>query len=222
MSLFNPSESVRTAVKFYADVLQALAIIAAGLWAAFTYHVQAAEQAARAKEQAAAVLRELRRPYDEKQLNLYLEAARVVASLATNPKGPDRPKVEARFWELYYGDMQIVQTLANQQKEGEPDASMEHLMLKFCEQFFGATFDEGYKCRTKCYPDVDTATLLARQAGRELKGRWEQIDIPLKEQERMEIRQERKKGSYKPCEPIGPEFPAIVSSSSPTVTPPHR
>jgi hypothetical protein len=175
MSFFNPSRQTRTNIKFYADVLQALAIIAAGLWAAFTYHVQSREQAQRAKEQAEAIQRELQRPYDEKKLSLYLDAARVLAHLAANPSSTEKTKMETRFWELYWGELAFVETQTNEPGVAQP--SIEGLMVRFCHQYFGVA-----KCHASDNPNLVNALLLSHQASREIKDRWKgAISIPVEE-----------------------------------------
>ena len=75
-------------------MLQALAIIFTIVWAATTFRHQVYTEAESRR-------RELSRPYAEKQLDLYLDAARVKARLAaTDPDSPGRKEAEARFWEL--------------------------------------------------------------------------------------------------------------------------
>jgi hypothetical protein len=49
---------------------------------------------------------EATRPFLEKQLALYAEAARVCAQLAS--PNPD-PKAASRFWELYWGELALVE-----------------------------------------------------------------------------------------------------------------
>ena len=112
MSIFNPSEQTRAVVKFYAQVLQAAAIVLGGGWAVVNYHNQIKQQTQEALDHKDAVERELRKPYDEKQLNLYIEAARVVADLATLPEGEERQKATQRFWELYWGELAFVEFYA--------------------------------------------------------------------------------------------------------------
>src|SRR5689334_22996255 len=98
------SEEAEDNVKFVLSVLQAIAIIFSAGFATYTYVKQSASQ----KE---AIKRELRKPYDEKQLALYLEASRVTAYLASMEVERERGVTEAaksdivrartRFWELY-------------------------------------------------------------------------------------------------------------------------
>lgn len=109
-----PSESNRTAVKFWLDCLQVVTVVAGVSTAAatFVYHSidqrdRAADQERHTREQLDNVQMELQRPYQEKKLNLYLDAARVLAHLATSPS-VDKENMEARFWELYWGELAFV------------------------------------------------------------------------------------------------------------------
>jgi hypothetical protein len=82
VSFFYPSARRRRQITFYAQILQAAAIVLGGGWALWSYENQ------------------LEAPYDQKQLNLYVEAAKVAADLAKLPPGLERAKSEQRFWEL--------------------------------------------------------------------------------------------------------------------------
>jgi hypothetical protein len=174
MSFFNPSQSVRDSVKFYSEFLQAMAIITAGLWGAWTYHVQSNEQNERAKESAAAVERELQRPYNEKKLALYLEASRVSARLAATPKGPERSELEARFWELYWGELAFVESTGTA-------GSVEKLMVHVCHQLF-----KNEQCHTYSNSATGSVMLLSHIASREIKEAWHQ-ELPFQINELVEL-----------------------------------
>ena len=111
-----PSEQNRTAVKFWLDFLQVVTVIAGVSTAVATFVFHSIDQRTRAadlernsREQLTNVRRELQRPYEEKKLNLYLDAARVLAHLATSPS-VDKENTEARFWELYWGELAFVES----------------------------------------------------------------------------------------------------------------
>ncbi|MBP0614696.1 hypothetical protein [Jiella mangrovi] len=54
-----------------------------------------------------------KQPFLEKQMEYCFEASDVVATVATNPNGSDtRTKAEGRFWELYWGQLAIVENAA--------------------------------------------------------------------------------------------------------------
>jgi hypothetical protein len=133
MSLLNPSARARRNISFYAQVLQSAAIVLGGGWAVWTYHVQSQQQQKQAIDQVQSIKRELARPYDEKQLGLYLEASKIIADLATLPEGDERKKAEQRFWELYWGELTFVES----RMDGvEGEKSVEGMMVKFCEQVY--------------------------------------------------------------------------------------
>jgi len=170
MSILNPSEPVRGIVKFYSELLQALAIIVAGLWAAFTYHNQSIEQAANARNQSAAVERELRRPYNEKKLTLYLDAARVAAHLTASPNSSDRAQTETRFWELYWGELAFVESTGDK-------SSIETLMVAVCERVFSKD-----RCHQNMDTPIGTAMLLSHGASSEIQQTWKgEYRIPIDE-----------------------------------------
>ena len=84
--------------RFFFDFLVALIGVPIGLWQYF----EKAEN-------------EYRRPLWEKQLNYYLEATRAAATIAhLRSDGSDLGKTEffkaeIRFWELYYGELVVVE-----------------------------------------------------------------------------------------------------------------
>ncbi len=55
---------------------------------------------------------EATKPFLEKQLALYTEATKVAAKIATLPDGDEVRKATARFWELYWGELAIVENKA--------------------------------------------------------------------------------------------------------------
>jgi hypothetical protein len=55
---------------------------------------------------------EARKQYLTRQLDLYTEATRAAAKLATSQQGsPDFIKASNRFWELYWGELSMVENL---------------------------------------------------------------------------------------------------------------
>jgi hypothetical protein len=149
-----PSEQSRENWGFVFKGLQALAIVGGAIWALWTYSQNS-------REQQEAIRRELRKPYDEKQLSLYLEAARVLAHLSVSPD-VQRAENEARFWELYWGELPFVE-----------DKTVRTKMAAFCF----ATFGEN-RCGEK--PDVkvsenapiNAAIDMSRTAGCLIRARW--------------------------------------------------
>jgi len=88
------TESGRENIKLVVTLIQATTIVFSALWATYTFTLQS-------QLQNEAVKRELRKPYEDRKLALYLETARVVANLAAMPSSSQRETTEARFWELY-------------------------------------------------------------------------------------------------------------------------
>lgn len=65
---------------------------------------------------------ESRRPFLTRQLELYGEAAGIAARLATSTDGAARTGYEERFWQLYWGELALVE-----------DAQVEAAMVKLGE-----------------------------------------------------------------------------------------
>lgn len=93
-----------------------LSTLIAALWAAGTWWTQYQTQVAQTQ---ASAKRESQRPFLEKQLQFYFEAAKVTSKLATlsqelQDKGPDWEQswswAYRRFWELYWGELAIVES----------------------------------------------------------------------------------------------------------------
>jgi hypothetical protein len=73
-----PSERTQKNWAFVFSSLQAIAIVGGAIWGLYIFHVNS-------KAQQEAIRRELRKAYDEQQLSLYVDAARVLAHLSTTP-----------------------------------------------------------------------------------------------------------------------------------------
>ena len=141
MSFLNPSSGTRRVVTFYAQVLQAAAIVLGGGWALWSYEQQ------------------LQAPYDEKQLNLYLDAARVAADMAKLPAGHEKQKTEQRFWELYWGELAFVESPV-----------IEDRMVKLCNAVFK---DEKQCSHPKGDVSLDSCAIrLSHLASEEIQERW--------------------------------------------------
>jgi hypothetical protein len=124
MSLVAPHPKTRQTIKFWLDVVQGLAVFGGIGGALATYLYYKANQKM-----------ELEKPYNEKQLELYVEAARVTARISqeVGPGFPDASKIDGetltRFWELYYGQLVFV--------ESEGKDSVAAKMNAFCAYVFG-------------------------------------------------------------------------------------
>jgi hypothetical protein len=59
---------------------------------------------------------DFRKPFWDEQLKLYFEATDTVSKVANLPAGPDRDKAIARYWELSYGSLRVVEDNENVSK----------------------------------------------------------------------------------------------------------
>ena len=142
---WHPSATTRTMVKFYLDVAQALSVLVAVIGVMVTYLTYMDTR-----------YRELRKPYEEKKLALYLEAARVAAHLTAVPEASDKTQTETRFWELYWGELAFVES-----------GDMNRAMVMVCEKHF-----QRDKCHQATNPSVGPAYELAHQGSREIRDEW--------------------------------------------------
>jgi hypothetical protein len=67
--------------------------------------------------------RESQKPFLELQLRLYAEASETTAKVATLPDGTEREAMVARFWQLYWGPLSVVES-----------PEIEAAMVRFGEQ----------------------------------------------------------------------------------------
>jgi hypothetical protein len=144
-------------VQFFLNVLQALAIIGSAWWASHTFGAQNIAQ----KD---AIERELRKPFDDKKLQLYAEAARITANLAINE---DATKdVTDRFWELYWGELPFVEC-----------KSVRTRMIAFCDKRFGERACGGQLFdKEPLNATIAAAKALALDASDEIQKRWKNPD----------------------------------------------
>jgi hypothetical protein len=167
-----PTKANREAIRFWLDCLQIVTVVAGVVAVGGTFYSNSMaeqarlnEQAQRDTEQLAAIKRELERPYQEKKLALYLDAARVLAHLAASPN-VEKESTEARFWELYWGELAFVESRTiDEAKDGPP--SVEKLMVQFCKQYFKERCDKS--------ESQAAAIKMATQASKEVRDLWEKI-----------------------------------------------
>jgi hypothetical protein len=139
--------------KIVGEALQPFALVVAGAFVLVTYVVSEGH----VREERAI---ELRRAYDEKQLELYAEAARVSAHLASAPADdPDRRANVARFWELYWGELAFVES-----------TEVETKMVDVCERYVSS--DDPSKCHATDQSTAGAAISLARTGSTEVRTRW--------------------------------------------------
>jgi hypothetical protein len=97
--------------------LPVLTVVVGALWGLYTYidHQKEVASAARdqQRQQTAARLLEAQRPFLEKQLALYFDAAQVAGKLTTlKPGNADWDNNENRFWQLYWSELSLVESPA--------------------------------------------------------------------------------------------------------------
>jgi hypothetical protein len=77
-------------------------------------------EAEQKQKEIEAALREARKPFLQRQQELYFEAATQAAKLATLNGGPEREGARKRFYQLFWGEMSVVE-----------DRAVEEEMVKF-------------------------------------------------------------------------------------------
>jgi hypothetical protein len=90
---------------------------------------------------------EARKQYLTRQLDLYTEATRAAAKLATARQGsPDYTKAWGRFWELYWGELSMVE---NREVEGAMKSMGDCLNgnCQGCEDLKRCSLDVAHACR---------------------------------------------------------------------------
>ena len=142
------------------EAVEPLVVIVSALAATATFFVSELDKAEdRAKETLdRAEARSL--PYYQKQLDIYADAARITGRLASVPENdPSYPTLVARFWELYWGDLNLVESPAVAAK-----------MDDICRTYVSAKNPE--RCTMTDKAGQGLAIDLANQAAKELKVRW--------------------------------------------------
>jgi hypothetical protein len=95
-------------------LLPVMTAIFGGLWITYTFLVQQRESqiafAENAKREARTQIVQSQRPFLEKQLALYFEAAQVAGKLTVfTPDDKEWDPTESRFWELYWSELSMVE-----------------------------------------------------------------------------------------------------------------
>jgi hypothetical protein len=83
-------------------VLAVLGAVASFLWGVFVWQTQSQREASSQRIEAM-------RPFLERQLELYTETSRVAAILATAEDPKTMETARARFWQLYWGELTLVE-----------------------------------------------------------------------------------------------------------------
>lgn|SRR5262249_28445558 len=94
-------------------LLSPLLAVAAFFWGIYTYKENARLQRERDGVEAQRIADtrriEATRPYLDKQLALYTEATKVTTTIATSADSKEVEKARKRFWELYWGELGLVE-----------------------------------------------------------------------------------------------------------------
>jgi len=91
-------------------------VVAVGAaWTAFTWYTQRSDQVlrdeARQAEASRVAIRESQKPFLERQLVFYFEAAKATGALSTRgPQDQEWASARKRFWELYWGELGVVES----------------------------------------------------------------------------------------------------------------
>jgi hypothetical protein len=90
-----------------------LLAIAAFIWGIYTYRENARQQLVREANEADRIAYtrriEATRFYLDKQLPLFIEATKSTVTIATSADGKEIEKATKRFWELYWGELSMVE-----------------------------------------------------------------------------------------------------------------
>lgn len=82
---------------------------------------------------------EATKPFLERQLKLYTEISQVAATLSTSSDNSERTKATKRFWELYWGELALVENreveaamveLGKALARGAPQSDLQQLSLR--------------------------------------------------------------------------------------------
>lgn len=154
--------------------LQPFVLISAAVGAVLTFYFsEQTKTRDRAEERS--------QPFFKLQLALYAEASRVAASIAsirtTNPdyaKDATYKAAVTRFWELYWGELSLVESTPTDEDKYADCMSVERLMAKICTSYVSP--DNKSLCQTrdssKQPEPVDLAITLAHHIASEVKNSW--------------------------------------------------
>lgn len=134
-----------------------IALIGGARWSVFTYVSTRATEAENTRITAArdsqAAKRESQKPFLEKRLESYAEAATVTATVARSKDAKKVAQAKDRFWTLYWGPLAVVED------SGVKDAMVE----------FGKCLNEPSKCSQ---PLVFLSLAVAHQCKRSIAEEW--------------------------------------------------
>ncbi len=107
------SETSSGRLELLLKMISPLLAVGVFFWGIYTYrdtaNKTAEREAAEAQRMAETRRIEATRPYLDKQLELYTEATRVTATIATSPDAEEVRQASKRFRELYWGELGLVE-----------------------------------------------------------------------------------------------------------------
>lgn len=94
-------------------ILGLVGALASFAWGVYQWRVKSDRELAQARSEADRVAAsrkiEATKPFLERQLKLYTEVSQVAATLSTSADSGERGKATKRFWELYWGELALVE-----------------------------------------------------------------------------------------------------------------
>lgn len=106
-------ETTQNRLELLLKMISPLLAVGVFFWGIYTYrdtaNKTAEREAAEAQRMAETRRIEATRPYLDKQLELYTEATRVTATIATSPDAEEVRQAGKRFRELYWGELGLVE-----------------------------------------------------------------------------------------------------------------
>jgi hypothetical protein len=94
-------------------ILGLFGALASFVWGVYQWRVKSDQELAQARFEADRVAAsrkiEATKPFLERQLKLYTEVSQVAATLSTSSDTAERGRANKRFWELYWGELALVE-----------------------------------------------------------------------------------------------------------------
>ena len=157
--------------KLVGEALQPFFLTLTAIGAAITFGVSEFHKAQDREIEANDRLETRSLAFYKKQLDTYAEATRIAARLAVTPASdPGYPATITRFWELYWGDLSLVESLTEDRMKFDDCHAIEEMMVNICETYVSPK-DPG-RCTSPDHVPEKLALGFARHAAREIKSRW--------------------------------------------------
>lgn len=153
-------EKLVTNLRTISEAVEPLVVIVSALTAVVTFSVSELSKAEDRDREALDRAEARGLPFYQKQLEIYAEAARITARLASTPESdPSRPALVEQFWALYWGDLNLVES-----------SNIAARMGDVCRTYVSTKNPE--RCTMTDKAGQGRALDLANQAAKEIKARW--------------------------------------------------